>query len=134
MSKVNQSPAMQEQGKRRQKNNINELVLQYRKATRRSERNKIYTAIYQHYKPKLHSILSEFTSEWHNYIYSEYDYYLLQCIDRWDETKGTQFTTYWYTYVALKLRSVVQEKYIYKHNRDRQLRELAISYNYIDNR
>lgn len=122
-----------QQGQQKQ-NKIDNFVLQYRRCKKRSQRNKIYTAIHNHYLPKLNTIISQFSPQWHDYIISEYDYYLLQCLERWDETKHTRFTTYWYSYVALKIKSVVQEKYIFKQNRDRNLYDLALSYNYIDNR
>ena len=93
----------------------------YRVAKSRSERNRLYTLLRAQYYPRIVSIKLDFEKRYWNDIESQYDFYLLQCIDRWDESK-CQFSTYLYSWITA-VRSTVITSRVKRDRRERWTEE-----------
>ena len=96
---------------------INHLVTKYSESTPK-EQNKIFILVRSIYLPKHNKIKTKFAKRWWDYLDSEYDYYCLQAILRFDPNKGVMFSTYLYSWAVTKPQSAVIEKYINKFNRE----------------
>ena len=99
------------------------MVLKYRTSKSQKEKNTIYKELRQLYLPKLYSNMKRYPYKYHDDMKSLYDIYFLKAMERWEGINNCHFSSYVYTWINLKLKSELHEKYIKKDNKHCSLDE-----------
>jgi hypothetical protein len=106
---------------------MDQLVMDYRSATKASDISDIYTKIRNVYLPKVMAMASTFPSKYRNEIISEYDYQLIQHIRRWtgvNKITGKKCSAKSYLYWAVLKAHSVTVNHIKKDKRVNNVAEL----------